>query len=141
MALRNQPEKQAEKVFYEEAAFESAFNAAKQEVQQSEDDARQQEIQIDTGIRIGSDRITDEAKKREEEGRGVDDAEELAKTAGQLLENMKDEQSRKFQDSNFLSLMRQLRDKEVRLEGNGLVDADNPSSTSQSEDIEVRGVL
>ena len=78
--------------------------------------------------RIGSDRILDEAQKRVEEGEDADDAEELARTAGQLLENVKGDQSQKFQESNFLSLMRQLRDKEVRVEGEKLVDVSIPSS-------------
>lgn len=50
------------------------------------------------------------------------DADELAKTAGQLLDSLKHEQSQKFQQSNFLALMRQLRDKEVRVEGDKMVD-------------------
>ena len=155
MALLNQPEKQAE-VFYDEAAFERAFDAAREEVQQSEQSARQQETQVDTRLlgskgredqgwldhtRIGSDRITDEAEQRREEGKEADDAEELARTAGQLLENVKGDQSRKFQQSNFLSLMRQFRDKEVRVEGDGLVDVNNPSSAPEIEESQVRGLI
>ena len=49
------------------------------------------------------------------------EADELAKTAGNLLENVKHDHSFKFQDSNFLSLMRQLRDKEVKVEGDSIV--------------------
>ena len=51
-----------------------------------------------------------------------DDADALAATATQLLENVKDEPSRKFQESSFLSLMRQLRDREVHVEGDKIVD-------------------
>lgn len=50
------------------------------------------------------------------------DPDELAKTAGQLLDSLKHEQSQKFQQSSFLALMRQLRDKEVRVEGDKMVD-------------------
>ena len=153
MALQKQPEKQAE-AFYDEAAFEKAFDAAREEIQQSEKSARKQETQVDTGPldsrgeegqrgldhnRIGADRITDEAEKRREEGEEADDAEELARTAGQLLENVKGNQSSKFRESNFLSLMRQLRDKDVRVEGNELVDVNAPSSTPQIEEIQVCG--
>lgn len=49
--------------------------------------------------------------------------EELAATAGQLLERVADNQSEKFQNSNFLALMRQLRDHEVKVDGNKMVDA------------------
>ena len=50
-----------------------------------------------------------------------DDADALAETATQLLENVKDDTSSKFQQSNFLTLMRQLRDREVHVEGDKLV--------------------
>lgn len=136
MAQQKQPERETENIF-DEAAFERAFDAAREEVQQSEESAHREDTQLDAGLhdikaqesealpdhlRIGSDRILDEAQKRAEEGKGADDAEELARTAGQLLENVKGDQSQKFQQSNFLSLMRQLRDKEVRVEGDKLVD-------------------
>lgn len=143
MARQKQPERQAEDV-YDEAAFERAFDAAREEIQQSGDSAHRKETQIDAGLhdtkdqesqgwldhsRIGSDRILDEAQKRGEEGKDADDAEELARTAGQLLENVKGDQSQKFQESNFLFLMRQLRDREVRVEGDKLVDVSILSST------------
>ena len=154
MALQNQPEKQAD-AFYDEAAFEMAFDAAREEIQQSEESARKQETQVDTGlldsraqegqngldhIRIGADRIIDEAIKRREEGKEADDAEELARTAGQLLEKVKSDQSPKFRESLFLSLMRQVRDKDVRVEGNGLVHVNVPSSAPQTQEIQVCGL-
>ena len=144
MAQMKEPERQVEDV-YDEAAFERAFDAAREEVHQSEESAHRKETQLDAGLqdtkdqqsqgllkhsRIGSDRVLDESQTREEEGKEADDAEELARTAGQLLENVKGDQSQKFQESNFLSLMRQLRDKEVRVEGDKLVDVSIPSFTS-----------
>lgn len=143
IAQQKQPERQAEDV-YDEAAFERAFDAAREDVQQSEASAHRKGTQLDAGLhyardresqgwldhsQIGSDRILDEEQKRREEGKEADDAEELARTAGQLLEKVKGDQSQKFQESNFLSLMRQLRDKEVRVEGDKLVDVSMPSST------------
>ena len=144
MAQQKQPERRAEDV-YDEVAFERAFDAAREEMQQSEESAHRKNTQVDEGLhdtkdeesqgwldhnQIGSDVILDEAQKREEEGKEADDGEELARTAGQLLENVKGDQSQKFQESNFLSLMRQLRDKEVRVEGDKLVDVSNSSFTS-----------
>ena len=146
IAHQKQPERQIENVF-DEAAFEKAFDAAREEMQQAEENALRNETQKDAGPhdtraqesqitldhrRIGSDRILDEAQKTEREGKGADDAEELARTAGRLLENVKGDQSQKFKESNFLSLMRQLRDKEVRVEGDKLVDVSIPSSTPLS---------
>ncbi|KAI9814488.1 MAG: hypothetical protein M1832_005894 [Thelocarpon impressellum] len=51
----------------------------------------------------------------------ADDGDELARTAGELLNSVKDNQSQKFQQSSFLALMRQLRDKEVVVEGNDMM--------------------
>ena len=142
-AQQKQTERQAEDI-YDEAAFERAFDAASEHMQQSEESAHRKDDQLDTGLhdtkaqesqgwldhsRIGADRILDEAQKSDEESNEADDAEELARTAGQLLENVKDDQSQKFQESNFLSLMRQLRDKGVRVEGDKLVDVSTPSVT------------
>ena len=153
MTQQKQPEWQTEDV-YDEAAFEKAFDAAREEMQQSEESARAKETQSDMGLHdmkaqdsleqlehslIGSDRILDEAQARGEEGKGIDDAEELARTAGQLLENIKGDQSQKFKDSNFLSLMRQLRDREVRVEGDKLVDVSISFSTPYSEQNRARG--
>ncbi len=144
IAQQKQPERQVED-FHDEAAFERAFDAARKEMQLLEESTHGKEAQMDAELldtedqdrqewldhsRIGSDRILDEAQKRGEEGEDADDAEELARTAGQLLENVKGDQSQKFQESNFLSLMRQLRDKEVRVEGDKLVDVSIPSSAS-----------
>ena len=69
--------------------------------------------------RIGSDTIP----QRTEEPNFSPEAEadELSRTAGQLIETLKSEQSDKFKQSNFLQLMRQLRDKEVRVEGDQMV--------------------
>lgn len=51
-----------------------------------------------------------------------DEADDLARTAGQLLDSVRHDQSQKFQDSSFLALMRQLRDREVRVEGDRMID-------------------
>ena len=143
VAQQKQPEIQTEDV-YDDAAFEKAFDAATEEMQQSQESAHRSVTQLDAGLhdtkdqesrnwldhsRIGSDKILDEAQKGEEQGKEADEAEELARTAGQLLENVKGDQSKKFQESNFLLLMRQLRDKEVRVAGDKLVSVSIPSSS------------
>ena len=143
MAHQKQPEGQIDNV-YDEAAFERAFDRAREEMQQSEEGSQRYETQMDAGLhdtrgqesqgmldhrRIGSDRILYEDQKLREAGKKADDAEALARTAGQLLESVKGDQSQKFKESNFLSLMRQLRDKEVRVEGDQLVDVSITSST------------
>ncbi|KAJ7178356.1 hypothetical protein C8R43DRAFT_973073 [Mycena crocata] len=49
------------------------------------------------------------------------EADELARTAGLLLETVGDAQNPKFQKSEFMGLMRGLRDREVVVEGNEMV--------------------
>ncbi len=142
-AQQKQPEMQVEDGF-DEAAFEKAFEDATAEFQQSEKQELQHDVaayqEVYAGLspetenwmeqtRIGADRISEDAQKEEKHYNNHDEADELARTAGQLLENVRGDQSQKFRESNFLSLMRQLRDREVRVEGDKLVDVSMPSST------------
>ena len=60
------------------------------------------------------------------------DTDELSRTAGELLEKVQHDQSHKFQESKFLALMRQLRDKEVRVEGDKMVDVSNPPNPPET---------
>ena len=52
------------------------------------------------------------------------DSDELARTAGRLLDNLKHEQNPKFQQSQFMGLMRKLRDGEMIVDGNKMVESD-----------------
>ncbi|KAF7725981.1 hypothetical protein EC973_009127 [Apophysomyces ossiformis] len=52
----------------------------------------------------------------------TNDNEALAKTAAMLLESVDVESNPKFKNSNFMNLMRKLRDSEVSIEGNKMVD-------------------
>ncbi|KAF2231505.1 hypothetical protein EV356DRAFT_506902 [Viridothelium virens] len=63
-----------------------------------------------------------------------DDADDLAATAAQLLESVADNQSAKFGNSKFLELMRKLRDREVRVEGDKMVDVNEVSKLPLSTD-------
>jgi hypothetical protein len=69
-------------------------------------------------IRIGSDIIppVDRAATRTME-QSKRDADELARAAGQLLSSVADETSTKFEQSQFLALMRRIRDREVEVQG------------------------
>ncbi|WEW55565.1 hypothetical protein PRK78_000996 [Emydomyces testavorans] len=109
---------QAEGVF-DESAFEAAFAEARAEVELQESKLQKLEEEEESTddvlssfepIRIGSDTIPAQQEV-------VDEADELARTAGQLLESVSHDESQKFKESNFLALMRQLRDREVTVEG------------------------
>jgi hypothetical protein len=74
----------------------------------------------------------EEQKQKEQEPKRNDD-DELAATAGKLLSSVSDNTSEKFQNSQFLTLMRRLRDREVRVQGEDIVEVGStlpPSSTS-----------
>lgn len=128
---------------FDDAALERAFDAVNQELKQPGDILRGEGIEYeqDGGVIlkdtienpvhvsgpqegllegwIGSDTIFD---KTDTEEQGKNEADELARTAGELLDSVKHDQSQKFRQSNFLFLMRQLRDREVQVEGDKIVD-------------------
>ena len=98
---------------FNEEAFERAFHEAEQ--MGEEEEQREQEVRVD------------------------DDA--LARTASSLLAALDHEKSEKFAKSNFLELMRKLRDHEVVVEGNRMVESvdvvveSNNSSSSSSSTV------
>jgi peroxin-5 len=61
---------------------------------------------------------------------GPIDQDELARTAGLLVDSVQNEQNPKFQNSQFLGLMKQLRDRTVVVEGNQMVE--RPAATTSS---------
>ncbi|KAK4907429.1 hypothetical protein LTR49_023532 [Elasticomyces elasticus] len=63
----------------------------------------------------------EEAMNQEVQSRAEADA--LAATAEELLSKVQDNQSDKFRNSQFLSLMRKLRDREVKVQGDKMVDS------------------
>ncbi len=60
------------------------------------------------------------------------DADELARTAALLIHTVKNEPNSKFKNSAFMGLMRQLRDGEVTVEGNDMVQRSEASGGVQS---------
>lgn len=119
---------QAPSEAFDESAFEAAFAQASADMELQANSITQQEAEnqetvqppaIETEMReeikIGSDNIPD--IKHEDPKTHLNDADELARTAGQLLDSVQHEQSEKFKQSNFLALMRRIRDREVQVEG------------------------
>jgi hypothetical protein len=66
-------------------------------------------------IRIGSDAIQYTEQKDRTADQDTRDADELARTAGQLLSSVQHDTSTKFQESQFLALLRKIRDREVEV--------------------------
>ncbi|KAF1821120.1 uncharacterized protein K489DRAFT_266151 [Dissoconium aciculare CBS 342.82] len=64
------------------------------------------------------------------------DDDALAATAQELLEKVEHNQSDKFKNSQFLGLMRKLADRQVRVEGDKMVETVSPTTASPAVDIE-----
>lgn len=149
--LQRQPVKST-RISFDDVAIERAFRQMSKELNYSEKYAQGQETEHEQEAslvndipgesvqapelkaallteRIGSDKIL-EIPKEEREKQARNEADELARTAGELLDNVKHDQSQKFRESNFLSLMRQLRDREVQVEGDKIVEVSIPLSQS-----------
>ncbi|KAK0454986.1 hypothetical protein EV421DRAFT_1896879 [Armillaria borealis] len=63
--------------------------------------------------------------KQEDQFRQIQgEQDELARTAGMLLETVQGENNPKFQNSQFMGLMRQLRDRDIVVDGNQMVEND-----------------
>ena len=84
---------------FNEEAFERAFNEAEQIGEQEDHTTEQQREESD------------------------DDGDALARMASSLLAALGHDKSEKFAKSNFLELMRKLRDHEVVVEGNRMVES------------------
>lgn len=149
MAQQKQPEEAFDeeafaRAFEEAAAHEEAL--AQQELEASleaeitkEEDPIIAQEEINTEVlaqvgRIGADQIHDPASETNLEEQQDPDA--LARTAGQLLDSVRHEQDTKFQQSNFLELMRQLRDREVVVEGDKIVGSGSGPGTDMEGDAE-----
>ena len=101
---------------FDESAFEAAFAEARAEMElQESQPAQLEENEADALTPVQTEKIGADNIPQHQEG--TNEADELAKTAGQLLESVKHDTSEKFKQSNFLALMRQLRDREVAVDG------------------------
>ncbi|RMD43942.1 hypothetical protein DV735_g1236, partial [Chaetothyriales sp. CBS 134920] len=124
-----------------ESVSRDAFDAAFEDAALFEAEA--QALEQTTATKIGSDAIPyTEAKERTAE-QDMQDADELARTAGQLVEMMKGESetNRKFRDSEFLGLMRRLRDREVEVRDNNVVQVVVQSGTATATATVTTAVL
>lgn len=109
MGLQQPETTAAAKFQFDESAFEKAFADAAQEVE-----SREPEVAFEP--------VTPAVEKGKEKEPFGQDSDALARTAGQLLDSVRQDTSTKFQNSNFLALMRKLRDHEVVVEGDKMVE-------------------
>ena len=76
--------------------------------------------------------VEEKPEQQKEEQPPMNDDDEMAATAGRLLERVADNTSEKFQNSQFLELMRRLRDREVRVQEDKIVEV-NSSDNADSQ--------
>lgn len=74
-------------------------------------------------------------QQRQQDEKGVVPSDEMARLAAQVIDSVKHEQNPKFQKSEFMSLMRQLRDGEVTVEEDNIV----PKEATTSAGVDVKG--
>ena len=136
MQQEQQQNQTAVETFDEEAfarAFDQAaaaeFSDGAQLSQEMQDEALDSHHGFDE--RIGADAIHHPDEGNYEPMTAAQESDDLARTAGQLLNSVKDNNSDKFQNSVFLQLMRQLRDKEVVVEGDQIKPAHEAGGQEQ----------
>ncbi|KAI0743482.1 TPR-like protein [Daedaleopsis nitida] len=101
---------------------------------------RSQELSLNTAASANPLSVEAEAVSEATPRVQPHDADELARTAGLLVDALQNETSSKFKNSAFMGLMRQLRDGEVIVEGNDMVQRSELSGGVQSSaDLKGKG--
>jgi hypothetical protein len=130
----------------EEGDLDLEFQRERAEIEKSHAEnllriKNQQDETFDILKRLESDPVAEEMLREEtdsamyasdsemEEQKQEQDDDALAKTAQELLEKVEHNNTDKFRNSQFLSLMRKLRDREMKVEGNDMVET-NVRATS-----------
>lgn len=123
------PESQFDEAAFERA-FQDAFNdlqslntleAAKEEFAPQSDPVAEQEIALihePEKTKIGSDAIAYTEVEDRMPDQDTRDASDLARVAGDLIHSVSHEKNEKFRNSQFLDLMRRIRDREVEVRNN-----------------------
>jgi hypothetical protein len=114
MGMGTTVQQQQEEFMFDDSAFEQAFASAEREV--ADFFAERPETTAPVPEPFVEEKEKGKEKEKEREG------DELARTAGQLLDSVQENTSAKFRNSNFLALMRRIRDREVVVEGNDMVE-------------------
>ena len=159
---------------FDEAAFERAFDQAREDMMAGTEEMETDQMVYERGAstgnyevqgrlsqeeaelhhlehlprpdvlqRLESDPIAEELLREDdstvqtedeqpEQDKQKEDDDALALTAQELLEKVEHNQTDKFRNSQFLSLMRKLRDREVKVEGNDMVETSTTESVVRS---------
>ncbi|KAK1823670.1 hypothetical protein LTR12_001856 [Friedmanniomyces endolithicus] len=115
---------------FDDAAFEQAFVQARDEMMDEVDGQNSLQENVGTLQDPLQDVLQDqqdfmsslEEQAQTEEQRAHEEQDALSATAQELLSKVEDNQTEKFRNSQFLGLMRKLRDREVKVEGDKMVE-------------------
>ena len=85
-----------------------------------------------------AEQAVNQAQQEQQSSQRTGEPDELAKTAALLIDAVKEDQNPKFLNSEFMKLMRGLRDGEVVVDGDELVSS-NEARASTSVDVKGKG--
>ncbi|KAI8993043.1 TPR-like protein [Trametes punicea] len=94
---------------------------------------RSQELSLNSATSAPAMPVGAERAETASRAHTAHEADELARTAGLLLDTVQGETNPKFKNSAFMGLMRQLRDGEVIIEGNDFVQREQSSAQAHSD--------
>lgn len=97
-----------------------------------------QESLLNASVPVLSESLPEQQQQqqeRQEDVKGAVPADEMARLAAQVIDSVKHEQNPKFRESEFMNLMRQLRDGEVIVEEDNIV----PKDVSTTRVVDVKG--
>lgn len=138
---------------FNEADFEKAFQEAFDHMQMTDaqvptlaeemfhnenEIALQSEIHNPPDAKIGSDAIEYTETQDRTVEKDAHDANELARVAGQLVQNVSHETNEKFRNSQFLDLMRRIRDREIEVRNNDFESTQENQPAPQQESKQLR---
>lgn len=137
---------------FSEADFEQAFQDVLDHVQATEGHLATADPKGDTAIplqedtaihepsnaKIGSDAIEYTETKDRTPDQDTRDANDLARVAGELMHNVSHETDDKFRNSQFLDLMRRIRDREVEVRNNDFENTQGAQPALQPQSNQLR---
>lgn len=96
-----------------------------------------QESLLNASVPVLLESLPEQQQERQQDAKGGVPADEIARLAAQVIDSVKHEQNPKFRESEFMNLMRQLRDGEVTVEKDNIVPRD--VTTTRAVDVKGKG--
>ena len=117
---------------HEEAAATATAQMSQESHQLNQNDILESQHDLQQPLDINNHFLAEEPAVQEQQESNQstrEDDDALAATAQELLEKVEHNQTEKFRNSQFLGLMRKLRDREVKVEGDKMVETVSATQT------------